>query len=128
MDIENKICDAIEMLVDNSIARADFDRTIQATIVSCSNAITKEYKIKYQDNTLVAYAANDAVYKKDTLVYVLVPNNDLSRQKTILGAVNKESESYLNSVNQNQTYDFIGVNVIKGGRFSLKSYYPETIL
>ena len=126
MDIENKICDAIEMLVDNSIARADFDRTIQATIVSCSNAITKEYKIKYQDNTLVAYAANDAVYKKDTLVYVLVPNNDLSRQKTILGAVNKESESYLNSVNQNQTYDFIGVNVIKGGRFSLNSYYPET--
>lgn len=126
MNIENKICEAIEMIVDNSISKADFDRTIQATILSCTNALTKEYKIKYQDNILTAYANGEANYKKDTLVYVLVPNNDLSKQKTILGAVNKDQESYSTVVNQDQTYDFIGINAIKNNQLALNSHHTET--
>ena len=39
---EDMICDAIETIVQNAVANAKFDRTIQATIISCENAAKAE--------------------------------------------------------------------------------------
>ena len=47
-NIEQSICDAIEVITNNAISKAGFDRTIQATIVACMNEATGKYKIKYQ--------------------------------------------------------------------------------
>ena len=98
--IENIICDTINLITDKKIKSAGYDKTIQATILSCTNALTGEYKIKYQDNSsLVAYAANPNItYKKNTLVEIQVPNSDLAKKKIIIGAVDKSQEEYSLSV------------------------------
>ena len=107
-EIENNICDAIQVLIDASIQKNQTDNTIKATIISCTDALTGEYKIKYQDNTLTAYSGDkDVIYKKDTLVYVHVPNNNLENKKTILGAVDKNAETYVNSVSEDSTYKIV---------------------
>lgn len=126
-EIENNICDAIQVLIDASIQKNQTDNTIKATIISCTDALTGEYKIKYQDNTLTAYSGDkDVVYKKDTLVYVHVPNNNLENKKTILGAVDKNAETYVNSVSEDSTYNFFGTNCVVSGSAAFNSYHTET--
>ena len=125
--IEDIFCDAVQLMVDNAVSKAGYDATIKATILSCSNALTGEYKIKYQDNTLTAYSLNaDTTYKKGALVYVQVPNNDLENRKSIIGAVKSDDESYSISVEQDATYDFIGINVVSNGATTLNSYHTES--
>ena len=124
--IEDIFCDAVQLMVDNAVSKAGYDATIKATILSCSNALTGEYKIKYQDNTLTAYSLNaDTTYKKGALVYVQVPNNDLKNRKSIIGAVKSDDENYSISVEQDATYDFIGTNVVSNGAATLNSYHTE---
>lgn len=126
-EIENNICDAIQVLIDASIQKNQTDNTIKATIISCTDALTGEYKIKYQDNTLTAYSGDkDVIYKKDTLVYVHVPNNNLENKKTILGAVDKNAETYVNSVSEDSTYNFFGTNCVVSGSAAFNSYHTET--
>ena len=125
--IEEIFCDAVQLMVDNAVSKAGYDATIKATILSCSNALTGEYKIKYQDNTLTAYSLNaDTTYKKGALVYVQVPNNDLKNRKSIIGAVKSDDESYSISVEQDATYDFIGTNVVSNGATTLNSYHTDS--
>ena len=125
--IEEIFCDAVQLMVDNAVSKAGYDATIKATILSCSNALTGEYKIKYQDNTLTAYSLNaDTTYKKGALVYVQVPNNDLKNRKSIIGAVKSDDENYSISVEQDATYDFIGTNVVSNGATTLNSYHTES--
>ena len=125
--IEEIFCDAVQLMVDNAVSKAGYDATIKATILSYSNALTGEYKIKYQDNTLTAYSLNaDTTYKKGAVVYVQVPNNDLKNRKSIIGAVKSDDESYSISVEQDATYDFIGTNVVSNGATTLNSYHTES--
>lgn len=125
--IEDIFCDAVQLMVDNAVSKAGYDATIKATILSCSNALTGEYKIKYQDNTLTAYSLNaDTTYKKGALVYVQVPNNDLKNRKSIIGAVKSDDENYSISVEQDATYDFIGTNVVSNEATTLNSYHTES--
>ena len=125
--IEEIFCDAVQLMVDNAVNKAGYDATIKATILSCSNALTGEYKIKYQDNTLTAYSLNaDTTYKKGALVYVQVPNNDLKNRKSIIGAVKSDDENFSISVEQDATYDFIGTNVVSNGATTLNSYHTES--
>ena len=84
MSIESNVCDAIELLVDNAVAKAQYDKTIQGTVIKCIDATIGKYLIKYQDSTFNAYASGSGVsYPDGTGVYILVPGNDMSRDKTI---------------------------------------------
>ena len=77
MEYENKILDAIEMIVDNKVNNANFDKTILATVIKCVDPTLGQYTVKYQDSTFYAYS-NDLnnVFAKDSKVYILIPNND----------------------------------------------------
>jgi hypothetical protein len=87
-DINKTLIDAMDIIAEGKVSAAGYDKTIQATIVSCINAIKGQYKIKYQGNTFYAYSNNlDYQYTKGTTVYVLVPGNDFTQMKTILGTV-----------------------------------------
>ena len=88
LNIEQNICEAIQIIADNAVASAGFDRTIQGSILSCVNETTGKYKIRYQDSNLYAYTGDiNKKYSKGTQVYILVPGNDMSKNKTILGEV-----------------------------------------
>ncbi len=113
--LATSILDAIEILTDKKISEAKFDRTIQATILSCISNTKGEYKCKYQDSKFVAYAPNpDVTYDENALVYILIPGNDWDATKTILGTVDKLGVDYIASISNKEYFDPIGSNVIDG--------------
>ena len=83
-NIQEAILTAVDYLVSNRIEKIDRDKTIVATIVSCNNALTQEYKVSYNNGFLTAYAQEDASYNPNQQVYVLVPSGDFSKKKMII--------------------------------------------
>lgn len=122
---EDKICEAMEYIAEKAVARANYDKTIQATVIKCEDEITGQYKIKYQDSSFYAYAAStDITYSPNTLVYILIPGNDMGSTKTILGTVKKLGTDYL-SIVQN-AYEVIGINcILSDEKYELCSYNKE---
>ena len=113
---EKQILDAIQTLVDNAIDNAKFDKTIKGIISKCVDEKNGKYVVIYQDSSFYAYS-NDTtqIYNAGTQVYVLIPGNDMTQTKTILGSVNKLGSDYINSIEENNRYDIIGNNIVNFG-------------
>jgi len=110
---ENKILDAIQTLVDNAVNKAGYDKTIKAVVSKCVNESTGKYVVKYQDSTFYAYSSDlDSVYSGGTSVYVLVPGNDMSQTKTILGSVDKLGTEYITISESDSAYQEIGTSIV----------------
>jgi len=124
MEYENKILDAIEVIVDNKINNANFDKTILATIIKSVDSTLGQYIVKYQDSNFYAYSDNiNVTFAKGSKVYVLIPNNDWTRQKTILGSVDQLSDNYIASVETGKIFEAIGNNCITiQNEYNLCSY------
>lgn len=123
--IEQQICDAIEIIVDRAIEQANYDRTIQATVISCVDATIGKYKVKYQDSTFYAYSGNSEVtYTNGSTVYILIPGNNTEADKTILGTTKKLGINYVATVEGDEAYQIIGNNCImnSSASFNLQSY------
>ena len=123
MSISEKVLDAIQILADNSVKKADYDRTIQAQILSCEDATIGKYRCRYQDAVFYAYSNNtDITYSNGALVYILVPGNDFNKEKTILGTTKKLGINYITQAEGDQAYDIIGTNGIE----SSPTFYLDT--
>lgn len=124
---EDKICEAIEYIVENAVSKAQYDKTIQATVVKVVDQTIGKYSVKYQDSIFYAYASSaDVKYTKGTEVYILIPGNDTSRDKTILGSTKKLGVDYINNPEGEDSYEVIGANVLTNAKeFGLCSYYGE---
>ncbi len=124
-NIENQICEAIELIVERAVNNAKYDKTIQAVVQSCVDATIGKYKISYQDSSFYAYATNaDITYPNGSMVYILVPGNDMSKNKTILGTVDKLGINYITKVDGDEAYDVVGTNCISSsGIYKLSSYF-----
>ena len=128
---ENKLIDVIEAIVDDSVKKAQYDRTIQARVVEVADQATGKYKLQYQDTTFYAYGTSpDVVFNKGVEVYVLLPGNDInSKHKTILGTTEKLGMDYVAVVEGEEAFNKIGSNCIEtSGEFSLCSYDSDTTL
>ena len=124
--LETNICEAIDILVNKALSDATFDKTIQGIVLECTDATIGKYKIKYQDSTFYAYSNNiDVTYANNTSVYILVPNNDITKDKTILGATDKLGVDFLSILDQKNHYDTIGSNCVDNNTFDLCSYTSE---
>lgn len=121
---ENQICEAIEYIVDHAIARADFDKTIKATIVNCIDETIGQYKVKYQNSTFHAYSnSTEVTYSSGTDVYILIPGNDMSSTKTILGSVDKMGTDFVKTLDTEDSFEITGNNCISSNdTFELCSY------
>lgn len=121
---ENNIIDAIEQIVNNAVSKADYDRTVKATIVECVDQTIGKFKVKYQDSTFFAYATSSEVtYSKGSEVYILIPGNDTSRDKTILGTVKKLGADYAVTPEGDEAFEVVGNNCIHSSTtFELCSY------
>ena len=127
--IEDNICEAIEYIVDNAIANAKYDKTIQATIVKCVDQTIGKYVVKYQDATFYAYSTGtDIKFSDNTSVYVLIPGNDTSQEKTILGTTKKLGIDYIVNAEGEEAYEVIGKNCLTSGEYNLCSYKTENII
>lgn len=88
-DYEEQICKAIEILSSEGLRAGGYDRTIIATVIEVVDAAKGIYRLRHQDNSFLAKAANSGVeYIKNTEVYVLVPKDDFSNEKIILWSAN----------------------------------------
>lgn len=95
-EISNAILQAIEIISDKKISTTPFASTIKGTILQCKDASIGKYLIKYQDSTLEAYATSSSVsYAPNTLVYIFVPDGDLSEYKVILGTSKQLGTNYI---------------------------------
>ena len=122
---ENKICEAIEYIVKQAVDSAPYDKTIQATIVKCIDSTIGQYQVKYQDSKFYAYSTSSEVYyPNNALVYVLIPSNDMSRDKTILGTVEKLGVDYAVNPEGDEAYEVMGKNCIDNNTtiFGMCSY------
>ena len=128
MHYENQILDAIEQIVDSKIANAGYDKTIQATIVNCEDATIGKYKVSYQNSVFYAYANSSEIsYANGADVYILIPNGDMSRDKTILGSTKKLGKDYATGAIGEDAFEIVGTNCIDShDSFELCSY--ETTL
>lgn len=124
---DENLCQAMEIIAENAVKKAGYDKTIQATIVSCEDKTIGCYKVQYQDSIFYAYAADAKVsYTKGSLVYILVPNSNFSNNKTILGSVKKLGSDYVQVTEEKDQYELIGGNLAEAiSSFILSSYYDE---
>lgn len=113
-NIQESILKAMDTLVTNRIDKIQADQTVVATIISCTNALTREYKVSYNGGFLYAYATEDTSYTQNASVYVLVPQGDFTQKKTILGKTqNLEDDQNISFVSSAiNDYNLIGANAI----------------
>lgn len=130
MNYEDNILAAIQTIVNDAVDHASYDKTIQATIKKVVDATTGKYRISYQDSVFNAYATSaDITYSVGTNVYVLIPGNDMSRTKTILGTVDNLGADFINILTNEEIYESMGVNIANStGDFGLNSYTSEQLI
>lgn len=121
---EETLCQAMQLIAENAVKNAGYDKTIQATIISCEDKTTGCYKVQYQDNIFLAYSADTKVkYTKGNLVYILIPNSNFDNNKTILGSVTKMGSDYIDVTDEKDQYEIIGNNICQQNKeFKLSTY------
>lgn len=128
--LQDALLDAIDYMTTAKIDKLTLDKTIVATIVKSEDLIKNTYKIRYQGNdNLVARAQSGDTYKKGQQVYVLVPQNDLSNEKIILGGASVDNASseagFISSVMNDYTYSGENAFLSSSRVFGLSSIRTE---
>ena len=122
---QNAILQSISIIANQAVKQADYNKTIQATIIKCIDPTIEQYRVKYQDGYWYAYGNGSGVkYAEGSNVYILVPKGDMSENKIILGTVQKLGINYINPVSEENKYEETGNNVVtsSSGQFGLCSY------
>lgn len=114
MNLQDAILKAIDSLTQTKIDKLQLDKTVTAVIVKCTNALSREYKCSYNGGYITAYAAENATYTNGQSVYVLIPQSDMTKRKTIVGLGSaKEDDENISFVSSALSdYNLIGKNVI----------------
>lgn len=94
-DIAKNIFEAIDIIVDKKFKEADFSTAVVGKVISRLKG--KMYLIKYQDMTIEAEALSSLALNSNDIVYILMPQNDLSAKKYIIGKTTGETLSQTES-------------------------------
>ena len=90
----DQLMQALDIAIDEKISTLQFDKTIQATIQSVVDLDTGEYRVKYKDGIISAFAADPKdTFKQGDAVYVTVPESDFSNKKFISHRITNNSLS-----------------------------------
>lgn len=87
---------AVDTIVSAKLRSLEYDKTIVCTIEDDSNAQQGEYYVTDGSTKFFAYTS-DTTLRKNTSVYVTIPQGDFSKQKLIVG-------KYTNNLEQFYTY------------------------
>ena len=123
MDVGEHILNATAIMVDDAVKKAQYNKTIEAQVLSCEDATIGKYRCRYQDAIIYAYSnSSDVTYNKGAYVYILIPNGDMSKDKTILGATKKLGINYISQAQGEEAYNIIGNNCV----IKQEKYYLDT--
>nr|DAL50587.1 MAG TPA_asm: hypothetical protein [Caudoviricetes sp.] len=126
--LQDALLDAIDYMTTAKMDKLTLDKTVVATIVKNEDLLKNTYRIRYQGNeNLIAKAQSGDTYKKGQQVYVLVPQNDLSNDKIILGTASVDNASseagFISSVMNDYTYSGENAFLSSPTVFGLRSNY-----
>ena len=125
-EIKKAFLDSYEILNDKKVNNANFDKTIQGTIIDCKDPSVGRYLVRYQDSTIEAYSVSPSVdYPKGNLVYISVPQGNMKNQKTILGSTKQLGTNYIEELIQEDTFDATKNLLQTDLEISLSSYKSE---
>lgn len=117
---------AIETISKSQVDSLATDKTVTATIASCSDLLTNEYKVSYNGGIMTVYGASGKTYSKGSSVYILVPEGDFTKKKIIIDSASyKEDDqniSFISSIMND--YNLIGSNTLYEGEDKAKKVYP----
>lgn len=121
---------AMSIVAQRAVSTAGYDKTIQATIVSCVDATIGKYKVSYQDGSWYAYSSNtNTTYTKGSNVYILVPGGDMTKDKTILGTTKQLGINYINTLEADEGYAANGNSTVTDSNIhELCSYQTGTLV
>ena len=105
----SNLANGVFNVVKTVTANATFDTTIRAIIQERVDSATGKYKLQYQDSVFYAFTEDTkTIYAKGTEVFVLVPENDFTQEKRIIGSVKKLGISYSPTYQYEERYRKIG--------------------
>ena len=132
--IKDSVYKAIDVIVGKRIEDLHLDKTIEAIVEDCIDITSHKYRLRYGSGVFDAYAMNDDIYMPDTAVYVLIPENDFNKKKTIIGRANTGTQTNINEeqsvASMYSGYSVIGTNLLTPignsiNKYNLRSYDPE---
>lgn len=86
------IFQSIDVIVDKKLSQLQYDVTFESEIYNLIDADTGEYQVLYNGEYLSAFAQDPSTqYNIGDRVSILIPSNELSNHKTILGYAEPES-------------------------------------
>lgn len=123
----DNLLNAIEMIAQDKIDKANLNKTIQATIIKAVDSALGKYKIKYQDSYFYAYTMDsDISYSDNCSVYVLIPNGDFNQDKFIISAVDKTKVEQQSVLKEKDKYEIVGCNCITQDEvYGVRSYQKD---
>ena len=125
----DNLLQSMSIIAEQAVKNAGYDRTVQATIVSCVDPTIGKYKVNYQNGSWYAFSSNtNTTYVKGASVYVLIPGGDMNNTKTILGTTKQLGINYISTIEDIEKYALNGDSITTGGNFDLCSYKSETVV
>lgn len=111
--IENNLLQAIDTLITSRVSNLKFDKTVRATISKVIDKGLGQYKVKYQDSSISAYASDSNTrYRVGDQVYLRLPS-DRTTVTQIIGKVSKLGTQYLDVVTLEDRITKVGSNMFK---------------
>jgi len=90
-DLVGEVFKSIHLITDNKIRDLRLDKTVQAIII---NQIQNNlYRITYQGVEYDAYSTTNQIFNSGDSVLVLIPENNFTNKKLILGLTAKTSQN-----------------------------------
>ena len=124
-DMQNSMCSAMNILADNAVTKSNATITLECKIIAVVDAAIGLYKVEYLGNQFEVYSNPSVIYNTDDIVYVLVPDGDLSKTKTIIGGMTPSASMYV-SDNPSDNYIPISDNLFGSMEsIDLCSYHSE---
>ena len=127
--IERSICQAIEIIANQKVAQANFDKTKKVTIAKVLDATIGKYLVKYQDSTFTAWSiGNNIDYAVGDLVLLLSPNGKTDGTQVIIGSASPTPRQYSIKKSNKIDYNILGTNAVSmDERIGISSYDNITL-
>ena len=134
-NIQDSINKAIDTIIAQRINALALDKTVIAIIDRLVDPLFGVYRVKYDGGYFNARVQQTgAVYLKGMSVYVQIPQNDMTKEKIIIGrAYASRSSELANSViSAINSYSIMGGNLLTGTdnlpeKFGLRSYHDPKV-
>lgn len=123
--ISDVILDSIEDIVNGTVSKLQYDKTIKGIITSIDNESIGQYSIKYQNAEFTAYSTDSKrLYEVGEYVFVQIPNGDFTEIKHIIGRVNKVTDIDFGTEGEagRQVINYLTDNLYDGNGVAFNSY------